>query len=147
MAVELKDPVVYASAAPLTPESAEAQKLEGTDPLVFEGSSVGVGARLLLKDQVDASQNGLWEVIENESFGGAGAFGEGAGDFGEGEGWQLERPADADTSEEVKHGMLVQAMNGSTIPRSSWLLTSPDPVEVGTDDQEFVALVGTNEMS
>lgn len=147
MAVELKDAVAYASTEPLTPESAEAQKLTGTAPLAFNGSSVGDGARLLLKDQADASQNGLWEVTENESFGGAGVFGEGPGNFGEGEGWELERPADADSSEEVMHGMLVQAMNGSDTPRSSWLLTSPDPVEVGTDDQEFMPLVGTNEVS
>jgi hypothetical protein len=146
VAVELKDAAEFVSSSPITPEVAEAQKLAGTAPLVFQGATVGDGTRLLLVVQEDASQNGLWEVTENETFGGTGDFG-GSGNFGEGEGWELERTADANSSEEVKHGMLVPVMDGTQVPRSAWLLNAPDPVEVGTDDQTFLPLVGTNEVS
>jgi hypothetical protein len=146
MAVELKDPAEFISSEPITPEVAEAQKLTGTDPLVFQGTSVGDSTRLLLAAQELAAQNGLWKVTKNEAFGGGGEFG-GAGKFGEGEGWELNRTADADSTEEVKNGMLVPVMDGTLVPRSSWILNSPDPVEVGVDDQTFLPLVGTNSVN
>lgn len=139
MAVELKDPVSAASEVPVTVSKATATTLEGTAPLTIDGSGFPVGARLLLKDQVTEAQNGIYSVTTLEAFGGEGNFG-GSGNFGEGSKWLLTRTTDADSTEEVKRGMLVPVSAGDVAQRTTWLLTSADPITVGTSAQTFAAL-------
>lgn len=136
MAVELKDSAAYASTADLPTTKAEPQTLEGTAALSFdEGkTSPGLGTRLLLTAQADAEDNGLWGVTSNESFGGSGTFG-GSGNFGEGAGWALKRPVDADTDAEINHGMMVPVSAGPF-----YVLTTHDPIEVGTTPQTFLPI-------
>ncbi len=142
MAVELKDPVTAASEIPVTVSKATATTLEGTAPLAIDGSGFPVGTRLLLKDQTAEAQNGIYSVTTLEAFGGEGEFG-GSGNFGEGSKWVLTRTSDADSTEEVKRGMLVPVSGGDVNQRTSWMLTSEDPVTVGTTAQTFAALFAT----
>jgi hypothetical protein len=142
MAVELKDPVTAASEIPVTVSKATATTLEGTAPLAIDGSGFPVGTRLLLKDQVSEAQNGIYGVTTLECLGGEGELG-GSGKLGEGENWVLTRTSDADSTEEVKRGMLVPVSGGDVNQRTSWMLTSNDPITVGTTAQTFAALFAT----
>lgn len=142
MAVELKDPVTAASEVSVTVTKATATTLEGTAPLAIDGSGFPISTRLLLKDQATEAQNGIYGVTTLEAFGGEGTFG-GAGNFGEGSKWVLTRTTDADSTEEVKRGMLVPVSGGDVNQRTSWVLTSNDPVTVGTTAQTFAALFAT----
>lgn len=139
MAVELKDPVEAASEIPVTVTKATSTTLEGQCPLAIDGSGFPINARLLLKDQTTEAQNGIYSVTKNECLGGEGELG-GSGKLGEGENWLLTRTTDADSTEEVKRGMLVPVNGGDTSPRTTWILTSEDPIEIGTTPQTFAAL-------
>lgn len=136
--LSLKDPVAYASTANVTTTAVTATTLEGSCPLTVDSETGwAAGTRLLLKDQSVKARNGLWGVTFDESFGGSGSFG-GEGKFGEGSKWKLTRTADADTTEEVQQGMFVLVTNGATNERTSWILTTPDPITVGTTELTFV---------
>lgn len=139
VAVELKDPAFAASEVPVTVSKATATTLEGAVPLAIDGSGFPEGTRLLLKDQVNEAQNGIYSVTKNECLGGSGTLG-GEGTLGTGENWLLTRTTDADSTEEVKRGMLVPVSGGDSSPRTTWVLTSEDPVTVGITAQTFAAL-------
>lgn len=135
--LSIKNPVAYATTTALLAEVVTEKTLEATAELEVDGE-VGFteGTRLLLKNQEDPAQNGIWTVTEDRSFGGSGKFG-GKGTFGEGEGYLLTRALDADTEAEVKQGMYVPVTSGTTNKGSSWTLATPDPITIGTTAQEF----------
>lgn len=134
--LDLKDFASRATTDPIPVVKAEAKTLKGTAPLVVDGAVPVPASRLLLKNQEAAEQNGLFEVSENQSFGGNGEFGI-SGNFAEGEGWTLTRTADADSPEEVTRGMLVPVQEGETFANTSWVQLTEDPIEVGTTPQVF----------
>ena len=134
--LDLKDFASRATAEPIPVVKAEAKVLEGTAPLIVDGGASVPPARLLLKNQEAAEQNGLFEVTKNQSFGAEGTFA-GSGNFGSGEGWTLTRTADADSPGEVTRGMLVPVQGGDTFANTSWVQLTEDPIEIGTTDQIF----------
>jgi hypothetical protein len=138
--LSIKQPVTYASTANITGfTEISPTVLEKTAPLNIDGAtSPAVGTRLLLKDQTVEARNGIWEVTKNETFAGEGFFA-GSGTFGSGNKIRLTRTKDADTTEEVKTGMFVLVTLGTTNKASSWVLTSEDPIVIGTTAQVFAA--------
>lgn len=138
--LSVKNPVAYASTAALTVTKATATTLEGKSPLEVDGEAgFAEGTRLLVKNQVSELQNGIYEVTEDKSFGGSGKFGEGGGKWAEGETWLLTRSADADTEAEVKQGMFVLVTSGTTNAATTWILTTENPIVIGTTAQTFAA--------
>lgn len=138
--LSVKNPVSYASTANLT-TTAEAEKtLEGNCPLEIDGvPAPAIGARVLLKNQTTEKRNGIYEVTKDEAFGGEGKFGEGSGKFGEGEKWKLTRTSDADEESEVKQGMFVLITSGTVNANTTWILTTENPIVIGTTNQTFAA--------
>lgn len=92
--------------------------LSGTQTI--DGVSVIAGDRVLVKNQSTGSQNGIY-VCD------AGAW---------------SRAADADSSSEVTAGMFVPVAEGTTNGDTSWLLTTNDPITLGTTSLTF-AQIGT----
>lgn len=141
--LSLKNPVAYASAAAITVTAETANTLEGDAPLEIDGTkSFTDGTRLLLKNQAAAKQNGIYVVTKYEALGGTGTLG-GEGKLGEGSTWLLTRSSDADTEAEVKQGMLVPVTNGTANAKTSWVLTTSDPITPGTTALEFVQWTAT----
>lgn len=139
--LDAKLPAFQASTKAISTTKAEALVLEGKCPLTVDGGGgLPSPTRLLLKDQVTTSQNGLWEVIRNECVGGDGTVG-GTGKVGVGETWALKRPEDADTGADVTNGMLVPIEDGTTNRKTSWIQRTLDPIEVGVTAQTFESLV------
>lgn len=137
--LSVKNPVAYATTAALTVSKATEKTLEGSAPLTIDGfSGLSAGTRVLVKNQASEAQNGIYEVTTDEAFGAGGKFG-GTGTFGSGSKWLLTRTTDADTTEEVKTGMFVLVTLGTTNKASSWILTSENPITIGTTAQTFSA--------
>lgn len=138
--LDAKLPAWQASTKAVTPTKAEALKLEGKAPLSVDGGGLANGKRVLLKDQAAPAQNGLWEVLKNDAFGGGGNFG-GTGTFGGGSSWVLARTPDSDTGEELKAGMMVPIEDGETNRSTSWIQRTEGAIEVGTTPLAFEAFV------
>jgi hypothetical protein len=137
--LSVKNPVSYATTAALTVTEATATTLKGEAPLTIDGTTPPpIGARLLVKNQASEAQNGIYEVTKNEAFGGEGTFG-GEGNFGEGKYWLLTRTSDADAESEVKQGMFVLVTLGTTNKSTTWILTTENPIVIGTTVQTFAA--------
>jgi hypothetical protein len=138
--LDAKLPAFQASTKAISTTKAEAKLLEGKGPLTVDGGGgLPLTTRLLLKNQVTASQNGLWEVATYEAFACSGSFA-GSGKFAVGSEWVLTRTADADSSGEVTEGMLVPVEEGTTNRKTSWIQRTPGPIEVGVTAQTFESL-------
>ena len=83
-----------------------------------DGIALVAGDRVLVKNQSTASQNGIYVVD-------AGAWTR-ATDFN-----------DDPTGFEVKSGDIVPVLSGDTQAATIWILTTPDPITVGTTDLIF----------
>lgn len=81
---------------------------------VIDGYQTIAGDRVLVKNQADESEDGIYDVDPS--------------------GWV--RAADFDETSEVVQGSLVNVLNGDT-QRGSWVLVTPDPITVGTTDQTW----------
>jgi hypothetical protein len=90
----------------------------GFGALVVDGVGVVVGDRVLVKDQLDLVQNGVYRVSA-------------AGDVGNV--WVLVRASDFDEDGEVSNGSFVFVEDGVVNGGSGWVMTSPNPVVVGVD--------------
>jgi len=91
----------------------------GTFGGTVDGYTVQDGDRILVKDQTDASQNGIWV------YSGSSTTFYRAADF------------NGDPSGEVVQGDLVPVISGDTQFNTIWVLITPDPITVGTDDLDF----------
>jgi hypothetical protein len=91
---------------------------------VFEADSiqVGVGQRVLIKDQADSVQNGIYVVTDAGSVS---------------SNWVLTRAADFDEPTNIVAGSLVPVLNGTTQGGTKWVQTE-DVATVGTDDIDFI---------
>jgi hypothetical protein len=89
-----------------------------------DGVALNVGDRVLVKDQTDPIENGLYVVSLT--------------------GWT--RAADADEPNEVSAGLFVFVEEGSTNADSGFVLTSDNPMTVGTDALEFVQFSGAGQI-
>lgn len=85
----------------------------------IDGYAVGLGERILVKDQASALQNGIYEVT---TLGSASVA------------FVLTRPTDSDTNTEIKYGKFVFVQNGDSNGGFGFINTSPtNPIAIGTD--------------
>ena len=96
--------------------------LSGTQTI--DGVAVIAGDRVLVKNQSTGSQNGIYVVA-----GGA---------------WS--RAADADTSAEVTSGLFTFVSEGTVNASSGWVLTTPDPITLGTTSLTFTQFSGAGQI-
>lgn len=92
--------------------------LSGTQTI--DGVAVIAGERVLVKNQSTASQNGIYVVA-------AGVW---------------SRSTDADTDAEVTSGMFTFVEEGTVNDNSGWVLSTANPIVVGTTDLTFVQFSG-----
>lgn len=90
--------------------------------LTVDGVALTAGARVLVKDQATASQNGIYVVA-------AGAWA---------------RAADADLSAEVSPGLLVAVEAGTENADTVWQLTSDGPITLGATSLTFTLTAAPN---
>lgn len=96
--------------------------LSGTQTI--DGVSLSSGDRVLVKDQSTGSQNGIYVVAAGS--------------------WS--RSTDADVSAEVKGGMYVYVNEGTGNADSSWVLTTNDPITLGTTALVFTQFSGAGQI-
>jgi hypothetical protein len=106
-------------AAGLDPKSAvvvattTGQNLDLTGAETIDGVVTTTGMRVLVKNQTDATQNGIY--VANSS---------GA--------WTRATDFDGTPSGEVTQGALIPVLSGNTNINSSWILVTPDPITIGS---------------
>jgi hypothetical protein len=108
-----KMPVRVATTANIT--------LSGGAPNTLDGATLAANDRILVKNQSTASENGIYYV----STLGTGANGT----------WT--RATDADGAGDLFCGMLVAASEGTANGNSLWMLTTNDPITIGTTALTF----------
>lgn len=91
----------------------------------IDGVSVIAGNRVLVKNQSTGSQNGIYVCA-------AGAW---------------SRATDADSDAEVTAGMFTWIEEGTTNGDSGWVLTTDDPITVGTTTLTFVQFSGAGQIT
>ncbi len=82
----------------------------------IDGVAVVNPNRVLVKNQTDAFENGIYVVVD------AGAW---------------TRATDADTDSEVNNGMFTLVTSGTINANTSWVLSTPDPIVVDTTNLTF----------
>ncbi len=92
---------------------------------VIDGVSLGAGDRVLVKDQGDAATNGIYDVVA------AGAW---------------TRSLDFDEDLEVTSNAFTFVEEGTLNGSNGWVLTTPDPIVVGTTDQTWVQFSGAGQV-
>ena len=97
--------------------------LSGTQTI--DGVSVIAGNRVLVKDQSTASQNGIYVCA-------AGAW---------------SRATDADASAEVTSGMYCYVSEGTTNATSGWVLSTADPITLGSTSLTFTQFSGAGQIT
>lgn len=108
-----KNPVRAATTAPGT----LASSFENGDTI--DGITLATGDRILIKDQADASQNGIYVVNATGV---------------------PTRATDADTSAEVPPAMVVAVEEGDTHADTLWILTTNGPIDLGTTNLTFAKI-------
>lgn len=91
----------------------------------IDGVSVVADDRVLVKDQTDASENGIYSASASA--------------------WR--RTADFDSERDVRKGTRVYITDGSNNANSVWSVSSSNPITVGTDDISFQAAADTEALS
>lgn len=91
-----------------------------TAPAAIDGVTLASGDRVLLKNQSTASENGIYV------FNGTGSAMTRSTDF------------DGTPVGEVTYGAFTWSVEGTANARKGWLLTTPDPITVGTTALTFV---------
>lgn len=93
-------------------------------PQTIDGVSVIAGDRVLVKNQSAGAENGIYVVA-------AGAW---------------SRSIDANTSAEVTAGMYAFVSEGTTLADSGWVLTTNDPITLGTTALVFTQFSGAGQI-
>ena len=96
--------------------------LSGTQTI--DGVSVIADDRVLVKNQTAGEDNGIYVVSATA--------------------WS--RSADADTSEDVTSGMYMFVEEGTDNGTTSWILSTPDPIVLGTTSLTFVKYSGAGQI-
>lgn len=94
--------------------------------LSIDGVAVAPGDRVLVKDQADAEENGIYTVTDE---------GDGSNPY------VLTRATDFDTAAEMLRNSFALIEDGSTLAATSWLLQTT-VATVGTDSVDFVQFAG-----
>lgn len=89
----------------------------GISAISIDGVSLSVGDRVLIKDQSNTFQNGIYSVTTSGGFFTA---------------WVLTRTDDFDNASEVAEGDFVIVEEGNTNAETLWIETGPGPFVIGT---------------
>lgn len=108
--LDFKDSVRAATTANIT--------LSGLQTI--DGVALQAGNRVLVKNQTNAAENGIYVVSSGA--------------------WT--RASDADSSSEVTSGMYVYVSEGTVNGATGWVLTTPDPITLGTTALNFTQFSG-----
>lgn len=92
----------------------------------FDGVAAAAGNRILLTDQTDQTQNGIYVWTASGS--------------------ALSRASDADTTGELNPGTFVFIEEGTQYNDSGWVMTSDGPFTLGTSNQIWVQFTGTGQI-
>lgn len=95
-------------------------ELENGDAL--DGVTLATGDRVLLKDQTDASENGIYVVVATGA---------------------ASRSEDADTDAEVNPNMFMFVQEGTVNADTGWVLTTDNPITLDTTNLTFTQFSGT----
>lgn len=90
-----------------------------------DGVSLIAGDRVLVKDQADETKNGIYTVASGS--------------------WS--RSTDADTDAEVGSGLFTFVSEGTVNANSGWVLTTPDPITLGTSLLVFTQFSGAGQIT
>jgi len=101
--------------------------LTGGAPNVVDGVTLAANDRILVVGQSTASQNGLYSVTT----------------AGTGSNGTWTRAVDGNATGEISSGMIVVATEGTAYGDSEWLLTTDNPIIVGTTSLAFIQLNAT----
>lgn len=118
--LDVKQSVRAATTAPLT----IASDLEAGD--VVDGVTLVAGDRVLVKDQSSGSENGIYVVQETGA---------------------AVRSDDADTSAEVTSGMFTFVEEGTANADSGWVLSTNNPITLGTTALVFAQFSGAGQIT
>ena len=132
MAGRVKNPVLATTVEPLTATYDPASKTltaTANGAWTVDGIPVATSDRVLLKDQIDKTQNGIYVVTQT-------------GDAGSP--LVLARASDFDSSSELISGGSIYVAAG-TSNRGEWLLSSPPPLTLDASNLEFVRATGASE--
>jgi hypothetical protein len=91
-----------------------------------DGVTLATGNRILIKNQASASENGIYTVNATGA---------------------PTRATDADTSAEVTSGMFTFVTEGTANDNSGWVLTTNDPITLGTTELVFAQFSGAGQIS
>lgn len=92
-----------------------------TNGSTMDGVTLATGDRVLLKNQTTGSENGIYVVVASGA---------------------ASRANDADSSAEVTSGLAVTATEGTANGDKTWVLTTNDPITLGTTSLSFSQLGG-----
>lgn len=120
-----KDPVRAATTANIT--------LSGGAPSTLDGITLAANDRVLVKNQTTASQNGIYVVTTL----GTGANGT----------WTRAGDADNSPSGEVEAGLYVYVEEGTTNGSTSFVLSTANPITLGTTSLTFTKFSGTGQLT
>lgn len=108
--IDLKNPVRCAT----TEAKTLATDFENGDTI--DGVTLATGDRILIKNQTNGAENGIYVVKSSGA---------------------PERASDADSSDEVTFGMLCFVTEGTQNGNEGWMLTTKDPITLGTTELTF----------
>lgn len=111
--------VATAAALPASTYNGTAKTLTATanGALTVDGVTVTNNDRILVKNQADAKQNGIYFVVEPGT-----AIST----------WQLSRSEDFDSSAEADPGSYVFVTSGNTLSATGWVMSSAPPITLDT---------------
>jgi hypothetical protein len=118
--IDWKPSVRLATTAPIT----LATDLENGDTL--DGVTLATGDRVLVKNQTDATENGIYVVAESGA---------------------PTRSTDADTSAEITASFAVFVEEGTVNTDSGWTLTNNGTVTIGTTELAFTQFTGLGQIT
>lgn len=118
-----KLPVQYATTVNLTIHAETSTTLEGNEePLTIEGNSIALHARVLIKNQTEAKQNGIYEMTTIGSVGKTR--------------WVLTRTIDANNTSELQDAVVF--VEKGTVNQGEQFVQTATVTTVGTTAQEWI---------
>jgi hypothetical protein len=117
--LDVKQSVRAATTAPINISA----DLENGD--VIDGVTLATGDRVLVKNQLTASENGIYVVVESGA---------------------ASRSEDADSNAEVTAGMFTFVAEGTVNADSGWVLTTNDAITLGTTGLTFAQFSGAGQI-
>jgi hypothetical protein len=104
----------------------------GSGFFIIDGVSLNVGDRVLVKNQSDATKNGIYNVTPSPTYSGQQI---------------LSRAPDANSDAEVTAGMFVFVTEGTVNADSGWVLTTNDTITLGTTALTFAQFSGAGQIT